>query len=593
MPLPKEIRPVKRPLQVLILVAICLLGFTARLWNARDVFLDERIYFVDPDCYSRMTRAQQVAEGHGWVITHHDFENWPAGTRPHTTAPMDWLIVAGKGMLDAGFWMLDRDATSVLRGQTLDLSGALIGPLLGALTCGLLGFAGLRLSWRAWAAPAVFCAVSPVLVHGSVLGRPDHQALLIPLLALALVAELALARSVLRGWGIAAGVAWAVALWTSLYEPLILFGVVIAFSLVANRRRFSAPALRSGWIAFAVITAAALLVDGWRIAWLDAALRADFARWQQTIGELAPLDPRAPLLYRWLGAGIVIAPCGLLAAIFLARRRGESAAPAALTLSLLLAALALTLWQLRWGYFTALTFALSLPFLFTLADSAAPFRLFRVFRGSLPSLLFLASLWPLAADWDEKLFPEDHPELDLDKQLGVIRIERVRLREVAEAMRSAERQPFVAPWWLSPALAYWSRQPGVAGSSHESLPGIVASARLALAPDAATAERIARELGVKWIVTDDGERMMDTSRILLGEPMPTQPSFLAHLHEIAEPRERVRSEDLRSASPETRAQLAALADQAEAAHLGTAAFSCVSTNQFYKLFIVAPAPASP
>ena len=622
-----------RTLQALVLVAICLLGFTARLWNARDVFVDGKIYFADADCYSRMTRAQQIVAGHGWVIRHHDFENWPQGTTPHTTAPMDWLIVAGRGIAEFGMRNSEWGRTSVLAGQALDLAGALIGPPLGAATCVLLALAGLRLRWSGWAAPAIFCAVSPVLVHGTVLGRPDHQALLIPLLALALISEFALARALSRRWGIVAGAAWSLALWTSLYEPLVLLAVVTGFWLIANRRRFTAPEMRGGWLTFATLFAAALLIDGWRLSWPDATLRASFENWQQTIGELAHLDPRAPLLYRWLGAGIVLAPFGLAAAIFLARRRGASAAPAALAATLLVAAFALTVWQLRWGYFLALAFALSLPFLFALARAStyqpragsrrqgreaaprvptldeeagepaarlpyreaapSPFRVVRIFRGSIPIVLSLATLWPLAADWDEKLFPADHPEKNLDEQLAVIRVERVRLREVGEAMRSTERRPFLAPWWLSPPLAYWSGQPGVAGSSHESLPGIVASARFFLAPDAAAAERIARPLGVKWIVTDDAEHLTETSSVLLGVPPPAKPSFFARLHEIAEPRERVRAEDLRAASPEARAQLAALADQAEAAQLGTAAFSCVSTNQFYKLFSVKPAPPSP
>jgi hypothetical protein len=247
-----------------------------------------------------------------------------------------------------------------------------------------------------------------------------------------------------------------------------------------------------------------------------------------------------------------------------------------------MATFALTLWQLRWGYFLALAFALSLPWQF------AALR-----RAWIAWPVFLLALWPLAQDWDEKLFPADHPELDLETKRSLLRLEAVRLREVAEKMRSPDRRPFLAPWWLSPALAYWSGQPGVAGSSHESLPGIVASARFFLARDAAEAERIARELGVKWIVTDDPDRLMSTSRALLDRPAEAAPSFIAHLHEIAEPRERVSPGDLRTASPEARAKLAELADRAEAAQLGTSAFSCVSTNQFYKLFSVKTATPAP
>src|SRR4051812_14979682 len=80
---------------------LCLLAVGMRAWNLRDVFVDGHIYFVDADCYSRMTRARIVADGEAFVIRHHDFESWPQGTRPHTTAPMDWEIVGLKRVLDA------------------------------------------------------------------------------------------------------------------------------------------------------------------------------------------------------------------------------------------------------------------------------------------------------------------------------------------------------------------------------------------------------------------------------------------------------------------------------------------------------------
>ena len=93
----------RRAASILVVLLLAALAFIARCWNVREVFVGEHIYFVDADCYSRMTRAREVAEGRGLFIKKHDFENWPQGTHPHTTAPMDWVIVAGKGILDVGF----------------------------------------------------------------------------------------------------------------------------------------------------------------------------------------------------------------------------------------------------------------------------------------------------------------------------------------------------------------------------------------------------------------------------------------------------------------------------------------------------------
>ncbi len=183
----------KRALRLAALLFFCALTFGLRSHNLREVFIDGKIYLADADCYSRMTRARMVAEHPGMIVRHHDFENFPQGVTPHTTAPLDYLIVAGKTALDAGFAVFDSDKTSVLHDQTLDLAGALISPLLAALGTVFLAVWAWTLRLRFWGMALLLYAVSPILVHGTQLGRPDHQALLILLLAVALGAEIALA----------------------------------------------------------------------------------------------------------------------------------------------------------------------------------------------------------------------------------------------------------------------------------------------------------------------------------------------------------------------------------------------------------------
>ena len=53
-----------------------------------------KIYFVDADCCARMSRMRIVAEHAGTIVRQHEFENYPAGTTPHTTAPLEYLIFA-------------------------------------------------------------------------------------------------------------------------------------------------------------------------------------------------------------------------------------------------------------------------------------------------------------------------------------------------------------------------------------------------------------------------------------------------------------------------------------------------------------------
>jgi hypothetical protein len=346
-------------LGLVLLLALLALTFLARCHNRAQVFHDAGVFFIDGDCYSRMTRATLVSEGK-WVIRRHDFENWPDGITPHTTAPLDWLIVALKPVVEFAMSAADPKARSVLHGQTLDVAGALISPLLGVITAAWLWWwAGrMRVSFR----PAILLlfALSPMLVHGTVLGRPDHQSLLILLLAIAFGCEVRLVHSadderiVRRAWSIAAGSAWGIALWVSLYEPLMLLLAVVAMRVVCDRENIFARGRRSGWVAMLGWVAFGFLVDGWRIQWPDPAVREYFARWSSTIGELRHLNLAGPLLREWIGLLGPVSPILL----WLTGRRDRRALG---ILAAVLLLLGFTIWQLRWGYFFCLAFAMSLP----------------------------------------------------------------------------------------------------------------------------------------------------------------------------------------------------------------------------------------
>ncbi len=517
---------------IILLVAVFALAFAVRCWNLRDVFIEDRIYFVDPDCYSRMTRAASIAEGGPLVIRHHDFENWPDGITPHTTAPLDWLIVGLKRISDFGFRISDLGNASVLRGQTLDLAGALVSPLLGALTCAWLAawalsaarHSSLIARHAAFAAP-LFFAISPIAVHGGVLGRPDHQSLVVLLLAIIIGAEVRLMQTVrewekharppnrhIAKWSIIAGVAGGLAMWVSLYEPLILFGVIFVLIALLDREQFRWRERWLGWTIAAAIYAASLLIDGWRIALPDASVRAYFQNWSHSIGELAHLDLAGSLLWRWCGWAVALAPITLSIAVWMKMKAARATAgahpayrPAAFLLGLLLVTFALTCWQLRWGYFFALVFAMSLPWQLAVAR-----------RAWIAWTAFLVSLVPIAQDWDARIFPDD----EALQRRDMARLERTALRQTVSVMHDGA---FLAPWWQSPAIAYWTRLPGVAGSSHQSLPGIVDTARFFLTDTPEEAAAILKKRRIAWVLTDDAERMTGTSASLLGIDSPATP----------------------------------------------------------------------
>ena len=137
----------------------------------------------------------------------------------------------------------------------------------------------------------------------------------------------------------------------------------------------------------------------------------------------------------------------------------------------------LTIWQARCVILcTALCF------------SAASFaRVDQITHRSLDRLSLL-SILPILNDWDEKLWPN---EAQLSEHAAQ-RNESAQLRDLSLSLRSPEIRPFLASWWLSPSIAYWSGQPGIAGSSHESLEGIADTARFFLSDDWQEAHQICR-----------------------------------------------------------------------------------------------------
>ncbi|HEY2124528.1 MAG TPA: hypothetical protein VGG94_03600, partial [Chthoniobacterales bacterium] len=424
-----------------------------------------------------------------------DFENFPRGTTPHTTAPFDYLIVLLSVFL------------ATFTTYAVDLAGALVSPLL-ALAGGWFLWCWARgMNFRYVWPTLILFAASPILVHGTELGRPDHQSLLIVLLMVALCAEWSLLANFSKGWSVAAGCAWGMALWVSLYEPFILLALVVLFSWLGpsapetglfSRRR------GAGWLCFFFVLLLALLVER-RLPSFSGLWAEPYGKnWMRSLGELQGVPFLSITWFRW--AGCLVAAIPLLIWV----RRARYFAGAAnrrrlvLFLGLLGATFLLTLWQARWGYFFALAFAVTLPPLL------APFS-----RRWLVWTVFVFSLWPMAREWDERLWPN---ELEQGRRTAEWR-ERIDLRELAVTLRSTERHPFLAPWWLSPALVYWSGQPAVAGSSHESLGGISDSARFYATEDWQKAREIMENRQLDFVFAYDADRVAATSAQILGHPI--------------------------------------------------------------------------
>jgi hypothetical protein len=470
----------------IILTAVFLAAVT---WNRSDVLLPRSdggtlVVLADGDCHSRLQRAALVAARPGTVVRAHDFENHPDGTLPHTTAPLDYLIAA----------------LSILV-RPLDVAGAWISPLLGLLTVLFLFFWSRALDLRPRWPMLLLFAVSPALTHAFALGRPDHQSLLLALTTVALAAQFAFVRTTHPAWAWTSAAAWGLALWVSWFEPLILLAAQELARALTLRRAAWPPLWRRALLLTAGLALAAWALEGFRNPWPDPVVRELFPRWATLLGELRGADPQTMLA--WTGWLLVPAP------LLLAWHYYRSRDPLALMLLILLAVVtALTGWQGRWSPWLAAVFCLSLPWML------APMR-----KAWLAWTIFLLSLWPVAAEWERRLIPSP-PDA---AQRGEKITEAALLAQTAEFLRTQPRGGVLAPWWISPALARQSGQPHVGGTSHQSLPGSADTARFFLAADETAALEILRARQVRYIVTDDPERVISTSVVLLGTEAPPDP----------------------------------------------------------------------
>ncbi|NBS52213.1 MAG: hypothetical protein EBS96_06270 [Spartobacteria bacterium] len=111
---------------ILLILAVGLAAFT---WNHESVFFGGEVYFTDGDCYARMTRVRMIEAEGLHSIRSHTFENFPEGTKPHTTMPLDALIAlalsprdaaSGRCLPDSGAWFSDWSPGPSIASSILD-----------------------------------------------------------------------------------------------------------------------------------------------------------------------------------------------------------------------------------------------------------------------------------------------------------------------------------------------------------------------------------------------------------------------------------------------------------------------------------------
>ncbi len=476
-----------------------------RLFNREEVFTRTAVLFVEADCYARMIRVAEVYRHPGKIIRHHEFENWPEGTSPHTTAPLDYVIAA----IVWGF------AGRV----SLDVAGAVVGPGLAALTALVLAMFWILGRWRSgWAALVVF-ALSPALVWATVLGRPDHQALLVLLLTVAGLMEFRMLlgendndaeakssaeRPRFAPWF--AGAAWGLALWTSLFEPSILFLGFTTAALATGGLRAVRERL-GGWAVMGGILSCALLIEGVRVTLPGA--NPLFANWARLIPELRHASFGESL--RWGGWVVFGAPILLLAQATpgwagCARERARAVGAAGVLLLLV----ALAFWQQRWSPYAVLLCAIALPWALKVFGRRWPAQ---VARG----VIVAASLWPVGTEWEALLYPTpQRVEMLQERRSEALILRTLSSGLVESPQEEPENRGVLAPYWFGPALSYWSGRPVVGGTSHQSLAGIADTAAFYLEDQEDEVMETLRRRKVSYVLAYDARRIMATSQIILG-----------------------------------------------------------------------------
>jgi len=508
-----ECPPLWAPKTILWVLFFLALTLATRCANYRSIFVPgapgtpPQVFFAqsEGDCYSRMTRVRQILE-HGGIVHHHAWENFPLGTWPHTTLLMDYLIAAIALLLKP------------FTGNYIDYAGAIVSPLLGVATTAFLAFWARELNQQYRRLMLLLASLSPILVHGTELGRPRHLSLEIFLVAVGLGAELIMARKPQVAWSIVSGIAWGLALWVSLFEPLVILVVIYLTKLIFYRPSLFVKERLWGVAIFAAILAIAYALDGRFLVKnftgdiSDPALRTYFTNWASTIEELKGLKSLGAntfsdfLFYWWVGWGLLVSPLLLIARLRDTKR-------SVLLLALLVVTFLLTLQWERFGYFFALVYAMSLPW---------QLSIFR--RKWLVWLLFLLSLWPVARQWDYWLFDQANQDMNI-AQLN----DQRRLRQAAEFIKEKAPGGILAPWWWSPQLVYWSGQPAVAGSSHESLAGIVDTSLFFSTTDPVEAQAVCDQRHVETVVTGNPGDIVELSVQILGMPFPIRQNTMADI----------------------------------------------------------------
>ncbi len=211
---------------------------------------------VDTDGYMWLARVAWLVEGgSGWFDPLFTRANAPVGDALNWTRPFDVVLLALAAPLAR--WLGWREA--------IWTAGIVASPVLHALACLAIAWAARPLIGRALVPLAAMVALAqPGFLGYSLMGRPDHHALVGLAIALALGGALRVLMGEARALGaFATGFALAFGLWVAvefLIPAVTIFAVVALWWAIAHPRTAAMQCLRIA-VGFALGIVVALIVE--------------------------------------------------------------------------------------------------------------------------------------------------------------------------------------------------------------------------------------------------------------------------------------------------------------------------------------------
>ncbi len=224
-----------------------------------------RVFFTDPDDYTRVYRAKKILNGDALRIRHMPEINHPRGVELHWTAPMDYLLVGVAALF----------APRIDHPDPIGAAAAFVPIALGALcVVAFIGWMRRGFDWGPALLAGIVIVLSQPFHRVFRLGHPDHHALLEFLFVIAVGAWVTRRREdggfapPARLAALVSGLAIGLSIWIAshallVWAPLAL-GITYACYRAAGDERAAYLTARLTWsLAAVAVVLVGFLLENW------------------------------------------------------------------------------------------------------------------------------------------------------------------------------------------------------------------------------------------------------------------------------------------------------------------------------------------